>query len=184
MNLIEIALTSSLIAGTVSALISYFFSIRLKKIEFRNNYFKEIIERRLDAYNEIDVFVSLLKAVIVDDNTGEAYHFILGQTSQKFIEAQKNLQQSILKSLWIEEKTSSKLEEINYLFFNIILEINNKKDDEVIKVGKKYYKRISDLRFDLENCLREDLFNLHKIDRIFKKKKNNIPKIFEIKKQN
>ena len=125
MNIIEIALTSSLIAGIVSALISYFFSIRLKKIEFRNNYFKEIIGRRLDAYNQIDAFVSHLKAVVVDDKTGEAYHFILSQTSQRFLDAQTNLQQSILKSLWVDEKTSSKLEEINYFFFKIQFTIFN-----------------------------------------------------------
>ena len=184
MNILEIALTSSLIAGTVSSLISYFFSIRLKKVEFKNNYFKEIINRRLDAYNQIDTFISHLKAVVVDEKTGEAYHFILGQNSQKFIEAQVNLQQSILKSLWIDENTSSKLEEINYFFFNIILEIENKKQEEIILIGKKHYNKISDLRFDLENCLREDLYSLHKVEKIFKKKKKNIPKAFEIKKHN
>tara|TARA_B110000902_G_scaffold231865_1_gene274446 strand:- start:8647 stop:9123 length:477 start_codon:yes stop_codon:yes gene_type:complete len=141
-ELINILLAS----GIVSVFTSYFVSIRLKKQDFKNDYYKEIIKRRCDAYNEVDIFVSQIKVVVVDEKNGETYHSILSRTSHKFLESQVNLQQAMLRSFWIDEKKSSKLEDINYLFFNIILEIYNKNSTELIMVAKKYYKEISDLR--------------------------------------
>ena len=99
-ELINILLASCI----VSVFTSYFVSIRLK-----NDYYKKIIKRRCDAYNKVDIFVSQLKVVVVDEKNGEAYHSILRQSSQKFLESQVHLQQAMLRSLWIDEKTSSKL---------------------------------------------------------------------------
>lgn len=104
-ELINILLASCI----VSVFTSYFVSIRLKKQDFKNDYYKEIIKRRCDAYNKVDIFVSQLKVVVVDEKNGEAYHSILRQSSQKFLESQVHLQQAMLRSLWIDEKTSSKL---------------------------------------------------------------------------
>lgn len=61
---IKILLASSLIAGIVSTIVSYITSIRLKKIDFKNEYYKEILKKRLHAYEFIENQIAVLKSVV------------------------------------------------------------------------------------------------------------------------
>jgi len=169
---IKILLASGVIAGIVSAIISYLTSIRLKKMDFKNEYYKEILKKRLHAYEFIENQIAIMKSVVLDDD-GKPYHMIFGQGESKFYEFQKNLMLAISYGLWIDNKTSETLDEINNLFFNLNNHINKKSDSEIEEIGKEYYNRVSGLRIQLERDVKNGLYDLHDIKKIFKYKKRN-----------
>ncbi|WP_166964332.1 hypothetical protein [Yeosuana marina] len=177
---IQILLASSLLAGIVSAVISYWTSIGLKKLEFRNEYYKEILKKRLHAYEFIENQIAVMKAVALGDDN-KPYHSLLGNGEKEFYKFQENLMLAISYSLWIDKKTNKTLEEINSLFFNIGNHIHKKSDFEIEQIGKKYYDRISELRMQLEADLRNGLYDLHDVKKIFKQK--NLKKKRVIKKE-
>ena len=172
MSIFQIVLTSSVISGVLSAIISYYFNLKIKRLDFKNEYYKSIIQKRMDAYQFVENQVSVLKGIVFGDDK-QAYHMILCYGEDKFLEFQQNILIAISKGLWIDDDTMNTLEEINGLFFNINKKIHNKNQDEIETIGKEYYKKISDLRFKLENNLKGGLIDLHNVEKIFKKKEKN-----------
>nr|WP_319401658.1 hypothetical protein [uncultured Carboxylicivirga sp.] len=178
-ELIKIILTSSVIAGLVSAIVSYFTTLKLKKYDFKTEYYKEILKKRLSAYQHIENQIAVLKGDAMDSD-GKAYHMIFNEGETKFIEYQQNLFIAIAYSLWIDDETVKQLEKLNHLFFNLNNHVHGKSREEMELIGKKYYQRISDLRFNLENSVKKGLYNLHDVKRAFKtKKKNEKRKIYK-----
>ena len=57
----KLIITSSIFAGLISAAVSYFISVRLKNLDFKNEYYKEILKKRLVVYEHIEIQLSILK---------------------------------------------------------------------------------------------------------------------------
>jgi hypothetical protein len=168
----KLILASSFFAGIISAVISYIISIRLKKLDFKNDYYKEILKKRLVAYEHIEIQLSILKTVMLGDD-GNPYHFIFTEGEIKLVDYQKNLFMAVNKSLWIDPKTTKSLENLNDFFFNINNKAYGKKEVEIIEIGKQYYEKLSNLRFELENSTKEGLYNLHDMEKAFKPSPKN-----------
>jgi len=172
MNTIQIILTSSVISGVISAIISYFFSLKIKKLDFRNEYYKTIINKRMEVYKFVENQVATLKTVVLGDDK-KPYHIIFAYGEEKFIEFQQNLSSAISNSIWIDDDTMKTLESLNNLFFSLNNKVHKKTKMEIETLGKEYYKKISDLRFNLENNLKRGLFDLPNVEKIFKTKETN-----------
>ncbi|WP_141226064.1 hypothetical protein [Flavobacterium fluvii] len=182
MENINLILTSTLVAGIVSTFVSYIISIRLKKLDFKNEYYKEILKKRLTAYEYIEAQLGVLKTVVLDETDGKPYHLMFSYGDKEFFDYQKNLLMAISLSLWIDDDTTNSLEKLNELFYNLNIKTHKKSKTEIIEVGKKYYQKISDLRFHLENSTKKGLYNLHNVDKAFKtKNKNTKREIRELK---
>tara|TARA_R110002012_G_scaffold99170_2_gene237084 strand:+ start:1896 stop:2444 length:549 start_codon:yes stop_codon:yes gene_type:complete len=175
-DITTIILTSSLIAGVISSLISFFISVTLRKMDFRNDYYKEILKKRLYAYQFIENQIVVMKAVVLGDD-GKPYHMIFSQGEEKLLEFQKDMGLAITYSLWIDDKTSNSLDELNNLFFNINNQVYGKSEDDVIKIGQKYYQKVADFRISLENDIKNGLYDLHDIKKIFKRKTKSSKRI-------
>jgi hypothetical protein len=173
MENLNLILTSGLFAGLISAIVSYLISVRLKKLDFKNEYYKEILKKRLVAYQYIEGQLAVLKTVVLDEVDGKPYHMMFSHTEVEFFDYQKNLVMAMSFSLWIDDETTENLEKLNEIFYNLNIKAFEKSNIELIELGKKYYKHISDLRFQLENSTKKGLYNLHDIDKAFKTKKIN-----------
>jgi hypothetical protein len=182
MENINLILTSTLVAGIVSTFVSYFISVRLKKLDFKNEYYKEILKKRLTAYEYIEAQLGVLKTVVLDEADSKPYHLMFSYGDKEFFDYQKNLLMAISLGLWIDDDTTKSLEELNELFYNLNIKTHGKSKTEIIEVGKKYYQIISDLRFHLENSTKKGLYNLHEVNKAFKtKNKNTKREIRELK---
>ncbi|MCL3780959.1 hypothetical protein EMN47_11250 [Prolixibacteraceae bacterium JC049] len=171
-ELLKTVITSSVFAGIISAVVSYFTTLRLKKYDFKTEYYKEILKKRLNAYQYIENQIGVLKAVVMGDDK-RPFHMMFSEGETKFLEYQQNLLVAISFSLWIDETTVKELEKLNNLFFNINNHVHNKDVEKMEEIGKHYYQKISDLRFSLENSVKTGLYNLHDIKKAFKTKKIN-----------
>ena len=154
--------SSSIIATFLSAIINQYF----KKIEFRNDYYKIIIQKRIEAYENIEAQIQILKVSILDESDGKSYHRIF-YSDEYFNELTSPLLKANSNSLWINKKTNEKLIQLLHIFNKVRFE--NK--DDLTEAGKKYYWEIAYLRDDLENLVRNDLLKLYDFKDI--KQKNN-----------
>jgi hypothetical protein len=176
MENLNLILANSFFAGIISVVVSYIISIRLKKLDFKNEYYKEILKKRLVAYEHIEIQLSVLKAVVLGDDE-KPFHLIFGEGENKLLEYQQNLFLAINKSLWIDLATTKCLENLNDFFFNINNKAYKKSESEIIEIGKQYYKKLSGLRFELENTAKKGLYNLHDMEKAFRPNPKNQQRI-------
>lgn len=176
-EIINIILASTVISGITSALISYFISIRLKNHDYKNEYYKKILDKRLNAYQYLETQIAVMKTTVMDEDAN-AYHYIFGEGTDGVIKFHQNLIIAMSYSLWINDKTVKIMEDLNQYFF-LISEINDK--DEIVKRAKRDYNKIADLRKKLESAVKNDLFNLHNLNNFIKEKKSNKIRLFQYK---
>lgn len=176
--MLEIILSSALISGTLSALISYFVSLHLKKKDFQNEYFKEILKKRLAAYEHIELQIAVLKTTVLDEDDGRPFTLAVAVDETEFQNFQKDLSLAMTRSLWIDENTVHALEDLNSLLYRIENHVRGKSASEIMTVAKDFYREVSKTRQNLEVCMKKGLYNLHDMKKAFKNydysKKRNI----------
>ena len=60
-------LSSAVVAAIVSSIASYIINILTHKREYKDDYYKMVIAKRIDAYQYIEKQIAVLKFVVVDD---------------------------------------------------------------------------------------------------------------------
>ena len=167
LNVVLIAiLSSSVLAAIVSALVSTY----LKKKDYEHEYFKEVIQRRLETYRFIETQIAVLKSSVYDD--GEMYHLIFAYGYDKFNEFQQSMFVAVSSGIWVSEDTKDALIELNRLFVNMEHEFDMEVDS--VAAGKKYHKKIATLRDTIEASYRADMLELHKVRKFLKQKAKSV----------
>jgi len=180
-ELFKIILTSSLIATILSAIVSALVSIKLKQLDYKNEYYKKILDKRLDAYQFLENQIAVLKNTVLDDKDGRAYHIIFSYGEDDFHKFQHNLFLAMSYSTWINNNTTEHMEKLNELFFHISLKVEANAD--LVTLGKNHYKEIASHRKKLEGCVRNDLMNLHDLKNFTKEKTSGGSRVIHIEKQ-
>jgi hypothetical protein len=71
-------LTSTLLAAVVSAGVSAIFQIVVKNKEYRNDYYKKVIEKRMKAIESVEAMLSLFsRATPIADTDGKVFNFFI-----------------------------------------------------------------------------------------------------------
>ncbi len=166
-ELFKVILTSSLIASILSVIVSAIVSIKLKNLDYKNEYYKKILEKRLEAYKFLETQIAVLKSTVLDEDA-KAYHLIFAYGEAKFHEFQQNLFAAMACSMWINDNTVDRMEKLNELFFKISRKVEGNDAKRVVRIGKDHYHEISDLRKSLEDSVRKDLLNLHNLKKFMK----------------
>lgn len=162
----QIILTSSSIAALVTAFFTIILNVYLKKLDYKNEYFKKVIQKRIDAYEFLENQIIRLKQSTIDDLDGKAYHIIFAYGEEYFSSSMTPTIQASAYSLWIHPETFESFNKLKNIFIHISFALNDKKsrNEELIVLGKKYYKEIAILRDELEKHVRNDYLNLYKIE--------------------
>jgi hypothetical protein len=163
----DISSGSALIGVAVGALIAGAFTLRAKRNDYVNDYFKIVLSKRVEAYEHLEALIRMYKSTVVDKDN-KAYHIAfasdeLSSTAfYKMTEATNN-------GLWLTHETSDVLRDLNYILFG-----EPDKKDERIAFGKQHYEEVATLREKLEKCLASDMLELHKIAKFLKARKRRI----------
>ena len=180
-TLITLILSSTVIAGIISVIVSAIVTLILKHLDYKNEYYRIIINKRLIAYEFLERQIAVLKSSIIDESDKQLYNSIFAHGTNKFYEFQQNLFAAISYSFWINDKTSELMSELNYLLVNLGYQYDL--DNELIKAGKAKYKEIVKLRKKLEAALKKDLYDLHNVKKFMEHKRNYrgtpVDKIFD-----
>lgn len=171
-ELTKVILTSTVIATVLSTLVSTVLAIKLKSLDYRNEYYKKILDKRLEAYKFLETQIAVLKSTVLDEDR-QPYPMIFSFGESEFHKFQENLFAAIAYSIWIHQDTVTEMENLNQIFFKISSRTKNVSEEKVIEVGKEYYHQIATLRKKLEFFVRRDLHNLHDLKKFMKEKRSN-----------
>jgi len=159
----------SILSGSLTAaLVSGIFSIYAQKNNYKNDYYKYVIKKRIEAYEYIENFIVTIKGAAYDDTDNKSYHMIFTQDYDWFVERQSKLWLAITFGTWIENDTLSALTELTRMFVGI------KPTDNLVDFGKVKYKEIAILRDKIENLSKRDILSLYDIKAFRKKKSETI----------
>lgn len=164
-EIIGLVLTSSV----VSALFTSFINWKIQNRNYRNEYYKKLLEKRLEAYESVEDLISrLITVVIIGKGKACNLFFTYGQDEfNKFI---ISLPFVMRKSFWVKEKITEKITELNVLLIEIDNQLNPDGDiDKQLKeLGSIHRDKIREIRESIESLLYKDFETLHDIRRFIK----------------
>ncbi len=149
-------LASTVIATIGSAIINSFFSYKIKTYDFKSDYYKKIIQRRISAHEQLEDLVVALKLAVTDDDK-LPYHFLFSDENTKATEYYSLFMKLQPHILWLSEE-----------LFLILRDIQDTMHDyaesgSVIEFGKRNYNRLAELRHQMEQAMSRDLLMLHDV---------------------
>ncbi len=165
---ITLVLTSSLLAACLTALVNWF----LHKNNYRNEYYKKILDKRLNAYEQVQRLLSLLTGSVQLDN-GDICVFQLALGKEHFGKFLTVIFGAIEKSFWLSEETSELLKDLNLFFLHTIdnaIDENHNYDLQLQELGVEHRQKIKEMQFALQNQVYLDLSSLHEIKKFIKPK--------------
>jgi hypothetical protein len=158
---------SILSAATVAAIISGLFLLYSKRLEFANIYFKLVIDKRLEAYVEVEHLISQIKVAVHDDSDYRLYHLLFSKDDD-YIAIYQLLMSVMSKSMWLSDALFDKTRELNLLIFR---EGKRAPSAGLIQFGKSNYLAIGKLRTEIERIFAKDLSKLHNVPAFLRRKR-------------
>lgn len=176
-NIVAVALTSSVVA----ALVSFISNTIIQRYQFRNEYYKQLLAKRLAAYEATErVLTSLI--VVADyepkGDEGQFQKFTLNSilfSKQRHEEWFSLLAEAMNRSLWLSHGTTKVLTKLNALLMSIKAkirygageEVRLQSHDERVKahnIAKEFTTKLTEVQEALDRQVRIDLRSLHNIN--------------------
>ena len=164
MDIWTVVLSSTVVSGVVSALVGGWFTLRSKRNEYANAYYKMILERRLAAYEEVERLIASIKVAVVD-NDQKPYHMLFSRDDDH-MNLYKTLLGTMSNTLWLSDDIFELTRQLNLLVYK-----GTPGDSGLIEFGKKNYTEIAELRTKLERAHARDMLQLHDVHAFLKAKK-------------
>lgn len=157
-------LSSSLLSGVFGALIAGAFSLRGKRNDYVNDYFKTIIARRLEAYEKLEQLINALKLSVLDDDQ-QLYHQVFSN-EPTWTDIYRLFLDATSHPLWLTNEVFAKTRELNVM---LLQASTNSRD--LVEFGKSNYASIAELRDEIEKLHAKDMLVLHDVEGFLKKRK-------------
>ena len=171
----------TLIAAIIAALASLasaYISFKSKDKDFRNDYYKKLIDKRLSAHNNFEKIVSELSQVVdyrikgKDDSMIEGQIFAIFSNSKSFGLFMSEIQNTLQTRFWLSKECIQDIGLLrNYLadvssefYDNTTKEFDEKK---ILKSGVKHHEQLNALRQSLVLLLRKEIIEVQNIDKFF-----------------
>lgn len=169
LNVIITAISSSaVVAAGVSGVITFL----LKRFDFKNNYYKWVIQRRLRVYNDIDELLFILNPAKIGDKIREYEYYHVFSEQQRFQDFKCKITKINQDHIWLNNAVHQKLHTLEDIFYSIsksVSQQNPENRDKKLKVlGKVHFSEITDLRYEFEELVKKDFSSLHNVKGFFK----------------
>jgi hypothetical protein len=162
-----ITIGASILGSTlITGIVAFIQARNITNLQHKLEYRKIIIQKRLDAYEALEVFVNQLNHMVNLDGV-----FIQGTLASKAHLDGLNLAilNASLNSFWLNRPTEDKFDEMKLLFAKISM-VPRLQDELVIDFAKTNCKSISKYRLQLYQLIKDDYSDLYNLDNIKKKK--------------
>ena len=155
----------ALLGALVGATIAGYFTLRAKRNEFVNDYYRTVIQRRIEAYEDLEKLIVTYKSSVVEKDC-KPYHLPFASKRQND-DAFMQLGLAMSQGLWLSEEAFDLVQKLNYIQFQM-----PDSKDELIAFGKEHYEKIAELRETLERILAADMLDLHRVKQFLSQKKS------------
>jgi hypothetical protein len=160
-------IASILGSSVISALVSYFAGTKLKGTDFRYNFRKYIVDKRINAYEKIELLLNEIR-----DETGfyKLFH------KDERIEGQKMIKDQMVKlrttidtyGIWFSPQLILLADEINKRFIDLYLK-SGKQDNDVAEM--KLYENWNAAFKKFKATYFDDIVSLSEVENFIKFKK-------------
>lgn len=169
---IELMVSIISVTGVIlSALVAYITSLKVQRNSYRDEYYKTIIAKRLEAYEYINNQLMVMRLLVFDDDDRKYYHVFFDNGANKLLEYQNNLHHASARSIWFSAEMIDAIGKLSSIFY----EINNLITDDTdqnVEIGKKYHERLRSAQLNVSKALVADIADLYDVDSFIKSKKN------------
>jgi hypothetical protein len=156
----------ALLGALVGTLISGFFSLRVKRNEYVNDYYKKVIDRRMAAYEQLESGLSSLRTTFLGADK-KPYHLLFSrEEASGLMPAYQMLHDIGSQALWLSDEANEKTKELNKLIWRF-----EGSGSTPVEFGQQHYQALATLRDSLERVLAADMLALHEVEEFLKKKK-------------
>lgn len=160
-------LSSSLLTSVMMAVITGLFVLRAKKSEYINQHFKALVQRRLNAYDEIELAINDLKTTVLGEDQ-RPYHQPFA-TEESWAKVCLMLMNATAHPLWLSNDIFARLRELNKMVFQA-----SANDRGMIDFGQANYRAIALLREEIEMLHARDMLDLHNVKKFLKSKQKRV----------
>lgn len=154
--------SSAVIAAIVSSIASYLINKYSQNQAYKNDYYKSVISRRFETYQNIDDIIRALKSTMVD-NDGRGCHSMFTGGKKEYYQTIVYLHNALTDSIWLSNEMFNELRNLNQLFLNIGDDITDDASSN-IAIGKENYSKLGKYRTDIENQFKTDLLKMYDVE--------------------
>ncbi len=163
-QLVIAILSSSVIGGTIGAVIAGRFNLRVKDRGYEHDYYKLVIAKRIAAYESIQQLITSLKTAVIDDDR-LPYHILLSHKNG-LLDAHTIINEISSHSLWLSDDLFQQTRNIS-----ILLTSAPSYEDGIVAFAKKHYQQLATFRESIELLHNRDMLTLHEVNQFLKTKK-------------
>lgn len=153
-------------SSAVSAIVAGWFSLRSKRNEYENAYFRIVLDKRVAAYSEVDRFISGASVASVDSNN-RSYHAMFEPNERGFPDFYVLLHGAMSGKFWLSDDLHSALRDLNIIAYPA-----GDNQDALLAIAKDRYKDIAELRTTIERLHARDMLCLHKVGKFLRSKRH------------
>lgn len=179
-------------ASIIGAFFTIYFNLKGKKIDYKRDYYKKIIDKRMESYEKLnDVINSILvvREVLSKNCVKQGY-----SVCELFIDV-KNIDDILDKivdirrySIWFTEEIVEKISYINLILSNVSLALNHPSDEILAKynlsvkdigvkkcsilIGKFESEKLCQLAEEIKLIIANDLLEMHNVEDFLSNKVN------------
>lgn len=153
-------------SSVVSAIVAGWFSLRSKRNDYENAYFKIVLDKRVAAYSEVDRFISGASVASVDNNN-RPYHAMFKPHERGLPDFYVLLHGAMSGKFWLSDDLHSALRDLNIIAYPA-----GGNQDALLAIAKDRYKDIAELRTTIERLHARDMLCLHQVSQFLKSKRH------------
>lgn len=169
MEIWQIILSSALVSSILSSVATWLIGNHAQNKSFKNDYYKLVINKRMEVYQHIDNQLKAMKITTLDDDA-KAYHSMFYGDQKIVFANQHELSLARANGIWLSNDMENALSDLNKVLFEINQDITDDIESNVA-LAKMYYTKVADTREKVEKQLRKDMLELYKVKRFLKEKK-------------
>lgn len=161
--IVTLVLTSSVLASGLTAWVTWLVA----KANYKNQYHGRLLEKRLDAYEQVEVLVQDLGGLVQLEN-GDICPIVLGSGEDRWRRFLLCVLHAGSKSFWLSSTTSGIITKLNVHLLNEVsnrVDPNADVDKDLQRIGVNLREHLREVRMELENSLYRDFKTMSDITR-------------------
>jgi hypothetical protein len=166
-------LASAVVAGLVSAIVSGLIAWLVKDKEYKNDYYKKVIDKRIKAIEALETYVSLFntaqEVIDISNNQHRQLHTFFANKRDDEI-THKAIEDITKSGIWYGVETSKKANKLSRIVGREATKCSGKNSIEIIRISIDAFREIEIAKIEVQRSMRNDMASLHKVEAFFKAK--------------
>jgi len=162
----------SILGNIIVAFIAFWAGSSSQRRSYRDEYFKTVIQKRIEAYQFVEKQLEVMRMTVFDECDKKQYHAFFDNSGDKIINYRRNLYQAIARCTWLSSEMIKALASLDELFFEIDGKIEDDKDAN-IKIGKQYFSKLKAVQIRISEILITDTEKLYEVKSFLKSKRES-----------